>query len=173
MKPLPLDCEMASRKKVFLNRAKSRASFSGMRTQLITWLDELDLHRHLGLRSSAELWTASAEHLVHPTSSIRYPVLKRGANYSGSGPTIVKSPMLRRYVQQVLSDELEQVSEVLIVLLGKRVNEALSWLAARGAVDAARVLIGFPHPSGANGHRHQQWKDNAERLRQQTDCWFS
>jgi hypothetical protein len=158
---------------VFLDRVKSRASFSGMRKQLITWLDELDLHAHLGLDSCAALWTTGAERLVHPTSSARYPVLKDGANYSGSSPSIVQSPMLRRYVDGVLSEELAQVPEALIVPLGKRVDEALSWLVGRRAVHSARILSGFPHPSGANGHRHRQWEENGERLRRQTDRWFN
>jgi hypothetical protein len=132
---------------VFLDRVKSRASFSGMRAQLIGWLDEIDLHRHLGLGSSAELWTENAQHLLHPTSCIRYPVLNNGTNYSGSSPTIVRSSMLRRYVEDVLSEELAQTPEALVVPLGKRVDEALSWLAARGAADSARILSGFPHPS--------------------------
>ncbi len=157
----------------FLDRVKSRASFSGMRTQLVSWLDELDLHTHLGLASSAELWSARGEHLLQPTSSIRYPVLKSGANYSGSGPTIVQSPMLRGYVERVLSQELGQLPEALIVPLGKRVDEGLSWLAARGVVDSRRILCGFPHPSGANGHRHRQWAENADTLRRQTARWFA
>lgn len=157
---------------VFLDRVKASASFSGMRSQLIAWLDELDLHRHLDLDGSAELWTVRAKRLLHPTSSIRYPVIKRGANYSGSGPTIVQSPLLRRYVRDVLSAELAQANEALIVPLGKRVDEALAWLATQGLVDPARILSGFPHPSGANGHRHRQWRDNSEQLRMQAARWF-
>ena len=42
----------------------------------------------------------------------------------------------------------------------------------QGIIDASRVLSGFPHASGANGHRHSQWADNVDRLRMQTARWF-
>jgi hypothetical protein len=81
--------------------------------------------------------------------------------------------MLRRYVEAMLSEELARTPEALGVPLGKRVDEALSWLVAREAVDSARILSGFPHPSGANGHRHRQWSQTTRGYGQQVDRWFN
>lgn len=166
--------QAGEQEELFLDRVKSRASFSGMRKQLIDWLDQLELGGHLGLDSSAALWSddGDAASLLQPTSSVRYPVFKSGANYSGSSPSIVQSSMLRRYVRDVLSEELKQIPDALVVPLGKRVDEALGWLASRGGIDPARILSGFPHPSGANGHRHRQWTENVEQLRMRTARWF-
>jgi hypothetical protein len=158
---------------VFLDRVKSSASFSGMRKQLQAWLDELELPRYLQIASSAALWTPEAQHLLHPTSCIRYPVLKNGRNYSGSGPEIIRSQMLLRYVEDVLAPELGEVPDALVIPLGKRVDDALTHLSHRGDLDPARVLTGFPHASGANGHRHRQWQENRDQLARRTADWFA
>jgi hypothetical protein len=156
----------------FLDRVKARASFSGMRGQLITWLEELELDRCLGVDGCSALWEERGQHLLHPTSCIRYPVFKAGQNYSGSNPSIVRSPMLSRFVETVLADELDLIPDALIVPLGKRVDEAPRWLVSRHRLDELRVLSGFPHPSGANGHRHRQWQENRGHLRDRTADWF-
>lgn len=53
-----------------------------MRTTLVRWLDELGLHHHLGLPSSAELFTTD-DHLLHATSAVRHPVFRDGRNGAG------------------------------------------------------------------------------------------
>ncbi len=45
----------------------------------------------------------------------------------------------------------------LVVPLGKAAGEAVAFLAVEGLVDPARCLLGFPHPSGANGWRARQY----------------
>jgi hypothetical protein len=81
-----------------LNEIKSKASFSGFRGLLVQWLDYLGVHRHLGLSGAAALWTAEGQRYLRPTSAIRYPVLIGGKNYSGRNPSIVRHPILERYV---------------------------------------------------------------------------
>ncbi len=155
-----------------LNEVKSRASFSGFRPQLGQWLDELAVPQHLGLRTAAQLWERNGQGYLHPTSAIRYPVFVGGENYSGSSPKITASQLLTRYVREHLAPELAIIPDALVVPLGVRVGEAMTLLIKEGLIDARRCLIGFPHPSGNNGHRAKQWATNQPALRKQTCAWF-
>jgi hypothetical protein len=140
------DIEVASK------AAKETASFSGqMRPNLVEMLDYVGLHRWLGIRSSLELFGASAG-LVHYTSALRYPVYNQGENYSGSS-RITSHPLLRRYVQEFLGGEVRALPDAVWVPLGPWPTAALDLLVREGVLDAARVLDGLPHPSGSNGER--------------------
>jgi hypothetical protein len=154
-----------------LNDAKDN-SFSGFRPQLVGWLDWLGVARQLGVPSTAAMWTPAARHQLHPTSSIRYPTFERGKNYGGS-KAMLKRSLLRRYLIEVLAPELNEVPDALVVPLGINVDAAIRYLASQGAIDAARCLVGFPHPSGNNGGRMKQWDANHVRLKRQVARWFS
>jgi hypothetical protein len=39
-------------------------------------------------------------------------------------------------------------------------------------VDHRRVLDGFHHPAGANGHRAAQYKDKQDLMRKTVRAWF-
>ena len=155
-----------------LNHVKSQASFSGSRATLVGWLDELRIPENLGLESSADLWTPDGQALLHPTSAIRYPAFRNGANYSGTNPKLTRHPVLREYVTRTLAPELERIPDALVLPLGVRVQEALEVLIASGQLDSHRCLLGFPHPSGANGHKTDQWARNRLRLRRKVTSWF-
>jgi hypothetical protein len=60
----------------------------------------------------------------------------------------------------------------LVIPPGKNVDRALAWLADQDMIDRARVLSGFPHPSGGNGHRVTQWDANRRALRRGVIAWF-
>jgi len=45
----------------------------------------------------------------------------------------------------------------------------LTILESEKRIPATRILHGFPHPSGANGHRVQQFTANRESLRKQLE----
>lgn len=141
---------------------KAAASFSGMRTRLCRWLDELGVARWLGLPSTTALFVGHA-HLLHATSLSRYPVFVGPslANYTGHGPAPGASPLLMSMVHDVLLPELAMLPTALIVPMGRSVSAAL----AAAEIDAARCLYGFPHPSGANGHGTTQF--SAERAMMQ------
>ena len=47
---------------------------------------------------------------------------------------------------------------VLVLPLGKAVEDCLRMLIATGQFDEVRCLFGFPHPSGANPHRADQFR---------------
>lgn len=152
------------------------ASFAGsMRTNLINILDGLGVGSALGLKTS-ELLFAEHSALMHTTSAIRYAtfIKRRGklCNYTGYSPKILKHAQLRAYVENLLTDELERAAESLIVPLGKAVSEVLEFLVQTGRVDPARCLIGFPHPSGANGHRRLQFQQGKAQMASIVDEWF-
>ena len=152
------------------------ASFAGsMRTNLINMLDELGIGPILGLKTSEQLF---AEHnaLMHTTSAIRYPTFIKGCgetyNYTGYSPRILQHAQLKAYVESLLTEELERVAQSLIVPLGKSVSEVLEFLVQKGHVNPARCLLGFPHPSGANGHRKRQFQVGKEQMARIVSEWF-
>lgn len=147
--------------------AKRQASFGGsMRSLLVSTLDDLAVPKLLRLTSSHELFESATE-LVHTTSAIRYPVFVGERNYTGSTPVIERSPLLMDYARRILAPELSQLSSALFVPLGRAVESLLTVLESEQRIPAGHILQGFPHPSGANGHRVSQFTANRESLRKQ------
>ena len=113
--------------------------------------------------------------LLHTTSAIRYPVFVHGDrydNYTGHVPVLLRHPVLHDMVFDVLSPELAEVPGALIIPLGKAVEDCLSALIAAGTLSRERCLLGFPHPSGQNGHRKRQLELNLDMLKTKTATWF-
>ena len=133
--------------------AKTHASFSGepMRTNLVRMMDRVGIARLLGLVTSRTLWEVDSA-LVHFTSALRYPVFVDGRNWSGT-PDIVRTAKLREWLVDWTGKELAQLNDCLIVPLGPKVAAAMHYLAAQGLIDAAQIMDGMPHPSGANQER--------------------
>jgi len=141
-----------------LQEAKRAASFAGsMRNNLVKMLDGIGLQKALGLESCVSLFGDAGEFL-HTTSAIRYPTFARGRNYTGHSPELLFHPMLVRFVQHVLAPELGSMRGALVIPLGKCVDAVLDSLVRAGALDAKACLLGFPHPSGANGHRRAEFE---------------
>ncbi|MFC1465419.1 MAG: uracil-DNA glycosylase family protein [Candidatus Brachytrichaceae bacterium NZ_4S206] len=152
--------------------AKRQASFAGsMRKNLINMLDGLELPENLGIKSS-ELLFSDYRDLLHTTSAIRYPVFVNRQNYTGHRPELLSTPVLRKYVEEVLAAELRLASSALIVPLGKSVSAVLRILIDNGLLDSGRCLLGFPHPSGANGHRAKQFASMQPDLKRTIKAWF-
>lgn len=147
-----------------LDRIDEHASFAGaMRHNLITMLDALALPVHLGIPSSASLF-ATHRLLLHTTSALRYPVFIHGRNYTGHTPKPLRMPALRYCIEHLLTEELQQVPEAIIIPLGQSVSTIIEYLVETGHLDRSRCLMGFPHPSGANGHRVREFNERRERL---------
>ena len=72
----------------------------------------------------------------------------------------------------VLAEELLSISRAMIIPLGKTVSDALQVLVDRGTIEASRCLVGFPHPSGANGHRQRHFKEKQAEMKQRLGQWF-
>lgn len=141
-----------------LQSAKNEGSFAGtMRKNLVKMLDEIGLNRATRLKSCDDFFGCS-RYLVHTTSAVRHPVFVRGQkNYSGHSPKLLLHPTLVRYVEGVLAPELNALPRALVVPLGRCVDSVLRHLIRVGSLDAKRCLLGFPHPSGLNGHRQEEF----------------
>jgi hypothetical protein len=148
-----------------------RGGFAGtMRTNLVRMLDEIGAAVALDIPSTAALF-AEADKLVHATSALRYPVFVEGKNYGGGNPKVDRSVLLRSYVTGTFGPELAAVPDALIIPLGKATEGCVQMLVAAQQLDGARCLLGFPHPSGGNGHRVRQFRENQAWLREQLGNW--
>jgi hypothetical protein len=149
-------------------KCKEAARFSGsLRNNLISMLDEIQLNKYLHINSSRELFKEK-DYLLHTVSLIPYAVFVKGKNYSGHTPKLIKSEILMKYVYENFVDELKKldnVENILIVPLGRAVEEALYMLCENNIISENQILKGFPHPSGANVNRIQQLEDNKEKMK--------
>jgi hypothetical protein len=109
---------------------------------------------------------------MHSTSALRNPVFVAGRNYTGSSPQIAETPLLRQQVFSTLGPELAQVPDAIVIPLGKAAQSALELLVADGVVARERCCWGFPHPSGANGHRARLFDAERSHLTQILTAWF-
>ncbi|RWR12179.1 hypothetical protein QNH23_13885 [Siminovitchia fortis] len=141
-----------------LLESKRAASFTGaMRKNLIEMLDECGVNTAFSL-SSSRLLFGECRRLLHTTSIIKYPVFIEGKNYTGHAPKIHQSALLTHYAHNVFPKELHEIeTDFLLVPLGKVVSEVMTDLVYKGMIPEKRCLFGFPHPSGANGHRKKQF----------------
>ncbi|WP_151733225.1 uracil-DNA glycosylase family protein [Paenibacillus tengchongensis] len=153
-------------------RAKAAASFAGtMRRNLTQMLDGLGLPKQLHIGATDEFFRDRS--LLHTTSLLRFPVFAAGRNYSGSQPRLPASDFLRETARTSFTLELGEVRSALVIPLGTVVEEVLRGLTHEGILEAERCLWGFPHPSGANGHRHKQFRDHKERMQRTLEFYFS
>jgi hypothetical protein len=142
---------------------KATAAFAGMRTRITAWLDDLGVASWLNIESTSALF-AERRDLFHPTSAVRYPVFVGDdlRNYTGSSPSPDRSELLMSIVSARLVPELASFPNALVVPLGNAVSRLLTLLPD---VDHSRCLLGFPHPSGANGHAPKQFASERNALR--------
>lgn len=153
-------------------RVKYRASFAGpIRAFLLAMLDGIGVPAALGLPASAALYAERTD-LLHTSAVARHPVFSDGADWTGHTPPVRRSPLLRHYLWEMLLPELRAVPGALVVALGKCASDALETLVAADALDPARCLIGLPHPSGANGHRHAQFARVQPEMSRRVAAWF-
>lgn len=154
-----------------LKKVKSECSFAGsMRSNLIKMLDELELDKKLNLESTSELFAIENDFL-HSTSVIKYPVFNNGKNYTGSSPSPLKSEILWKQIEKSFIPEINEFKGKLIIPLGKSVNEILSKIQSDNKLNDNFILNGFPHPSGANGHRAKQFDNNKEDMKDIIERW--
>lgn len=156
-----------------LKEAKIAASFSGnMRKNLIDMLDQCSINKISQLNSTSSLFHEQ-RHLLHTTSIIKYPVFYQEKNYTGHKPSIKSSPLLSSYAFHEFSKELEQIqSPGLIIPLGKTVEQIIKQLLSEGKHLKHTYLHGFPHPSGANGHRKKQFEKQKQTLNNLVEDWL-
>ena len=148
-------------------KCKVAGRFSGsLRKNIISMLDEIRLKNVLHLNSCSELF-GKKDYLLHTVSLIPYPVFVKKQNYTGHTPKLIKSEFLMKYIYNNFINELRQLDDyrdVLLIPLGKAVEEVLDKLEKEGYIDNKQILRGFPHPSGANVNRLNQLEENKEDL---------
>ncbi len=143
---------------------KVEGRFSGpLRKNIIQMLDEIKLNEALEIDSCEELFN-DKDYLLHTTSLIPYSVFLKGNNYTGHSPKLVKSKFLMNYVYENFKENISKLDNVLIIPLGKAVEEVLEELVKNKVIKEEQILKGFPHPSGANGHRLVQLEENKDSM---------
>lgn len=151
---------------------KRNSRFAGsMRKNLIEMLDELNLHDKLQIGSCSELF-ASKDNLLHTTSMIPYPVFIQNKNYTGFSPKILEHEVLKSYLEKYFYEEIKKLPNAFIIPLGKAVEEVLEYMISQNGIRREQCLLGFPHPSGANGHRKIQFQENKVELREIINDFF-
>jgi len=149
---------------------KPEVAFAGsVRNNLVSMMDELGFPDILNVSTSANSFGSEQ---LRTGSVLKYPVFSRRSNYAGHSPTLLNHPALRKMVDVILADNLKANETCLIIALGKAVESVLLYSAAKGLIDQDRILSGFPHPSGANGHRRRQFEQHKKSLRAQISKWF-
>ncbi|GAA4841008.1 hypothetical protein GCM10023201_33910 [Actinomycetospora corticicola] len=153
---------------VALGLAKSTASFAGpMRRNLVAMLDGIGLAAALGIPTCDDLFHDRID-LVAMTSVVCHPVFVRGGeNYRGSSPALGRHPLLRAFAERVLAAALASAPDALVVPLGVAAEQGVRL----AGVDPGRVLSGFPHPSGGNGHRVAFYARERSRLTEAVTAW--
>ncbi|EKY28342.1 hypothetical protein HMPREF0216_00864 [Clostridium celatum DSM 1785] len=71
------------------------------------------------------------------------------------------------YVYNNFIDEFNNLNNkenILLIPLGKAVEEVLLKLKDEGILSENQILIGFPHPSGANVNRLIQFEENKKKM---------
>lgn len=61
-------------------------------------------------------------------------------------------------------NNIENLKDILIIPLGRAVEDVLYKLSEEGIICEKQILKGFPHPSGANVNRVIQLEENRENL---------
>lgn len=159
-------------KEQILKETKIAASFAGtMRANLIEMLNQCHVPDVVYLNNASSLFREK-RHLIHTTSIIKYPVFYKEKNYTGHNPDIDQSPLLANYAYQVFPEELALIRQnALIIPLGKMAEQIIRGLQVKGGLPDHTYLFGFPHPSGANGHRKKQFQVEKEQLVSTVRSW--
>ncbi|WP_291651495.1 hypothetical protein [Clostridium sp.] len=159
--------ELGSDIKEVQYKCKAAGRFSGViRKNIISMLDEITLNKALNIHSCSELFNEK-DYLLHTVSLIPYPAFVKKQNYSGHTPKLIKSEFLMKYIYANFIDELNSLdsfNEVLLIPLGRAVEEVLFELEGKGFIREGQILNNFPHPSGANVNRITQLKDNKDNM---------
>lgn len=148
-------------------KCKVAGRFSGViRKNIISMLDEIELNIALGINSCKDLF-GERDDLLHTVSLIPYSTFINNENYSGHIPKLIKNRFLMKYVYDNFINEynsLENKNEILLIPLGRAVEEVLIKLEKDRLIEEGQILIDFPHPSGANVNRVKQLEENKSKM---------
>lgn len=157
-------------------QCKAAGRFSGpLRKNIISMLDDIKLNKVLKIISCSDLFEQK-DYLLHTVSLIPYSVFVNKKNYSGHTPNLIKNEFLMKYVYENFIKEydvLDNKEHVLLIPLGKAVEEVLERLEIEGRIGKQQILRGFPHPSGANVNRLSQFNENKIDMMKFINEWKS
>ncbi|MDO5517926.1 MAG: hypothetical protein Q4F66_10245 [Clostridium sp.] len=146
---------------------KKAGRFSGViRKNIINMLNDLELNKVLRINDCSDLFDEK-DYLLHTVSLIPYSVFIKGSNYSGHTPKLIATDFLMKYVYENFLYEFKMLNhpdEIILIPLGRAVEDVLLKLAHDGLLDENIILKGFPHPSGANVNRIAQFNENKENM---------
>ena len=152
---------------------RKHVAFKGsMRKNLCTLLDALGLPKWLRIASSDVLFD-DACNLAATTSALVYPVFTGSdlRNFSGNDKGLAAVRLFREMLEKLLAPRIAAAPGALVVPLGKAASSGVRYLIDTGALSRDRVLEGFPHASGANGHRKRQFDERREALTDALRVW--
>jgi hypothetical protein len=130
---------------------------------MVSMLDQLGVAASFPINSTDDLFSEHQAQL-DTASILPYPVLVDGRNYTGHRPDLEKDSHLWSYVERFFRPQLMAHPDALVVPLGDTVARAVERLGA-GLDHASRYFLnGFPHPSGANGHRKSHFAARYDEL---------
>ena len=155
-------------------RAKGRAQWVGQtRNNLIAMLEALDIPGVVGAPSGAALFDTH-RHLLHSSAAIRYPVFVDGGNYSGYTPDLLKTLVLRQYIETTLAHDLQYIGKAIVLLLGRSVSDAIQALIPEQLQARDRLILSLPHPSTGpgNAQRRQMFAERLPLLKPQVEEWY-
>lgn len=67
-------------------------------------------------------------------------------------------------LDEIKLNELDDFEDILLIPLGKAVEEVLCKLKEEKFIKENQILMGFPHPSGANVNRLVQLEENKKSM---------
>lgn len=152
--------------------ALAAAPSGGFETNLAHMLDGLGVAPGLGV-STVRTEIGVLGGLIHMTHCVRYPLLVNDRDYTGRRPRLLRAQALRPFLHDLLAPALEAMPEALIVPLGRVPGEAVAALVDAGRLDIERCIFGVPNPSGANGHREDDYERSRDELAEQVAAWFA
>ena len=148
-------------------KCKVAGRFSGpLRKNIISMLNDIKLNEFLNINDCSELF-GDKDYLMHTVSLVPYPVFVKKQNYTGHTPKLLKSDFLMKYIYDNFIDEINKIDnfeDVLLIPLGRAVEEVLCKLKDENIIKENQILMGFPHPSGANVNRLVQLEQNKEEM---------
>ena len=64
------------------------------------------------------------------------------------------------------------MKDAVIIPAGKAVSDVLRYLLTEEIIHNKTILLDFPHPSGANGHRKKQFAEKKESFKNKLKAHF-
>ena len=135
---------------------KKRNAFAGpIRKNLIKMLDYTGINKYINISSCETLWSEDYSDNVDFTSILKNAIFINDKALSTIDlKTIYGNPELKKEFEEGFLNDCLKYNQVLIwVALGKDVEDVLIRLKNLGKIKKNNIILGFPHPSGANAGR--------------------